>query len=107
MSDPAAAPGTRSAARRRALDILFEADLLDRPVAEVLQDIAWRKVSVHGARADYGVVVESDGTADDAATDTLRREMRAARTGEEPFFDRGPGYATLAGGATFNEFDVL
>ena len=33
--------------------------------------------------------------------------MRAARTGEEPFFDRGPGYATLSGGATFNEFDVL
>ncbi|HTE67244.1 MAG TPA: transcription antitermination factor NusB [Actinomycetes bacterium] len=31
-----AAPGTRSAARRRALDILFEADLLERPVAEVL-----------------------------------------------------------------------
>ena len=36
MSDEVAAPGTRSAARRRALDILFEADLLDRPVAEVL-----------------------------------------------------------------------
>ncbi|HEV2870844.1 MAG TPA: transcription antitermination factor NusB, partial [Actinomycetota bacterium] len=36
MSDPVAAPGTRSAARRRAHDILFEADLLDRPVAEVL-----------------------------------------------------------------------
>jgi N utilization substance protein B len=36
VSDPVAAPGTRSAARRRALDILFEADLLDRPVAEVL-----------------------------------------------------------------------
>jgi N utilization substance protein B len=34
---PRAAPqGTRSAARRRALDILYEADLLDRPVAEVL-----------------------------------------------------------------------
>jgi transcription antitermination protein NusB len=31
-----AAPGTRSAARRRALDILYEADLLDQPVAEVL-----------------------------------------------------------------------
>ena len=31
-----AGPGTRSAARRRALDILFEADLLERPVAEVL-----------------------------------------------------------------------
>ena len=36
MSDPVAVPGTRSAARRRALDILFEADLLDRSVAEVL-----------------------------------------------------------------------
>ena len=33
--------------------------------------------------------------------------MRATRTGEEPFFDRGPGYATLSGGAAFNEFDVL
>jgi transcription antitermination protein NusB len=36
VSDEVTAPGTRSAARRRALDILFEADLLDRPVAEVL-----------------------------------------------------------------------
>ena len=36
MSDEVVVPGTRSAARRRALDILFEADLLDRPVAEVL-----------------------------------------------------------------------
>ena len=35
MSD-LSVPGTRSAARRRALDILFEADLLERPVAEVL-----------------------------------------------------------------------
>jgi N-methylhydantoinase B len=76
-------------------------------VDEVLRDIAWRKVSVEGARADYGVVVGDDGTADDAATQQLREEMRAARTGDEPFFDRGPGYATLSGGATFNEFDVL
>jgi aryl-alcohol dehydrogenase-like predicted oxidoreductase len=42
------------------------------------------------------------------------------RTGDDPndvgssrfhitktFFDRGPGYATLSGGAAFNEFDVL
>ena len=37
LTDPSrAAPGTRSGARRRALDILFEADLLDRPVAEIL-----------------------------------------------------------------------
>ena len=82
-------------------------DPLDRPVEEVLRDIAWRKVSVTGAREDYGVVVRDDGTADDAATEALRADRRAARTGEEPFFDRGPGYATLSGGATFNEFDRL
>jgi N-methylhydantoinase B len=51
--------------------------------------------------------VRDDGTADDAATELLRAEMRSARTGDEPFFDRGPGYATLSGGAAFNEFDVL
>jgi N-methylhydantoinase B len=82
-------------------------DPLDRPVEEVLRDIAWRKVSVAGAREDYGVVVGTDGTCDEAATERLRREAREARTGEEPFFDRGPGYATLSGGAAFNEFDVL
>jgi N-methylhydantoinase B len=73
----------------------------------VLRDIAWRKVSVAGACKDYGVVVGDDGTADEGATEQLRREMRESRTGEEPFFDRGPGYATLSGGAAFNEFDVL
>ncbi len=73
----------------------------------MLRDIAWRKVSVQGAREDYGVVVKDDGTADADATEELRSSMRDARTGEEPFFDRGPGYATLSGGATFNEFDVL
>src|SRR5690242_16732762 len=82
-------------------------DPLDRPVAEVLRDIAWRKVSVAGAREDYGVVVLDSASADLAATEALRAERRAARTGEEPFFDRGPGYAQLSGGATFNEFDVL
>ena len=82
-------------------------DPLERPVADVLTDIAWLKVSVAGARRDYGVVVDADGDADLTATEALRGEMRAQRTGEEPFFDRGPGYATLSGGAAFNEFDVL
>jgi N-methylhydantoinase B len=82
-------------------------DPLDRPVAEVLRDIAWHKVSVAGAREDYGVVVLASGEADAAATEELRASLRAARTGEEPFFDRGPGYARLSGGAASNEFDVL
>ncbi|HJX42240.1 MAG TPA: hydantoinase B/oxoprolinase family protein, partial [Geodermatophilus sp.] len=82
-------------------------DPLERPVEEVLRDVAWRKVSVAGAREDYGVVVLDDGTADLGATEALRDERRAARTGDEPFFDRGPGYALLSGGATSNEFDRL
>jgi N-methylhydantoinase B len=53
------------------------------------------------------VVVADDGSADLAATEELRASLRAARTGDEPFFDRGPGYALLSGGATSNEFDVL
>jgi N-methylhydantoinase B len=51
--------------------------------------------------------VRGDVTTDEAATAALRGAMRAARTGDEPFFDRGPGYALLSGGAAFNEFDVL
>ena len=82
-------------------------DPLDRPVEEVLRDIAWRKVSVPGAREDYGVVVLTSGQADPAATEDLRARMRAARTGTQPFFDRGPGYAVLSGGAAFHELDVL
>jgi N-methylhydantoinase B len=82
-------------------------DPLERPVDEVLRDIAWRKVSVEGAKRDYGVVIDADGGADEAATEALRAEMRAGRDDVQPFFDRGPGYALLSGGAAFNEFDLL
>jgi N-methylhydantoinase B len=37
----------------------------------------------------------------------MRTSMRAARTGDEPFFDRGPGYARLSGGRAFADLDVL
>ncbi len=85
-------------------------DPLDRPVEEVLRDLRWGKVSVAGARADYGVVVTGeadDPGLDEAATTALRNEMRNARTGGEPFFDRGPGYALLSGGATAAPVDFL
>ncbi len=75
-------------------------DPLDRPYAEVVRDVAWGKVSVAGARDDYGVVVggdPDDPEVDEPASDALRAARRSARTGEEPFFDRGPGYAVLAG----------
>ncbi|TDC48963.1 hydantoinase B/oxoprolinase family protein, partial [Jiangella ureilytica] len=85
-------------------------DPLDRPVDEVLRDVRWRKVSVDGARSDYGVVVGGtldDPVADEAATAALRADLRAERTGDEPFFDRGPGYARLSGGATSAAVDRL
>ena len=75
---------------------------LDRPYQEVLRDVQWRKVSIQGAANDYGVVVtgaDDTATVDVAASDALRASRRAARTGGEPFFDRGPGYARLSGRA--------
>ncbi|WP_116950767.1 hydantoinase B/oxoprolinase family protein [Jiangella endophytica] len=85
-------------------------DPLDRPAGEVLRDVRWRKVSVDGARADYGVVVSGpadDPVVDEAATRGLRATLLAERTGDEPFFDRGPGYARLSGGATSAAVDRL
>jgi N-methylhydantoinase B len=75
-------------------------DPLDRPYDEVLRDLRWRKVSPAGAHHDYGVVVTGppdEPVLDRAASDALRAARRAARSGREPFFDRGPGYAMLAG----------
>jgi N-methylhydantoinase B len=75
-------------------------DPLERPYDEVARDVRWGKVSAPGARGDYGVVVggpRDDPVVDEGASDELRASLRAARTGQEPFFDRGPGYATLAG----------
>jgi N-methylhydantoinase B len=85
-------------------------DPLDRDVEAVLRDVRWRKVSPERARDDYGVLVSGSGGeagVDEDATARLRDERRAARTGDEPFFDRGPGYARLAGGRTHAEVDVL
>jgi N-methylhydantoinase B len=84
-------------------------DPLERPYAEVLRDLRWGKVSRQGARDDYGVVVigpEEDPVVDESASDRLREQRRAGR-GEQPFFDRGPGYALLSGGAPHAEVDWL
>jgi N-methylhydantoinase B len=84
-------------------------DPLDRPYDEVARDVLWGKVSVDGARTDYGTVLTGmpDAPVVDAdASDRLRERIRAGRP-EEPFFDRGPGYARLSGGATAAEVDWL
>jgi len=78
-------------------------DPLNRDPARVADDVRDGKVSVDGARDDYGVVIDG-GSYDKDATDALRERMRAER-GEPPFFDRGPGYPSLSGGRTSAEVD--
>jgi N-methylhydantoinase B len=85
-------------------------DPLERPAAEVARDIRWGKVSLAGAARDYGVMV--GGTPDDPvvdadATAAERALRRRRRPPDPPFFDRGPGYARLSGGAASADVDWL
>jgi N-methylhydantoinase B len=85
-------------------------DPLARRPALVARDVRWGKVSRACAASDYGVVItgpEDDPVANSAATRDLRTRLRAARPADRPFFDRGPGYAVLADGATSAEVDWL
>jgi N-methylhydantoinase B len=75
-------------------------DPLDRDIDLVVRDVRWGKVSLAAAAADYGVVIPVSGAecaADLDATERLRATLRAGRQERQPFFDRGPGYAMLAG----------
>jgi len=51
--------------------------------------------------------VVDDPVVDETATRALRDIRRAARPARPPFFDRGPGYARLAGGQTAAGVDWL
>ncbi|MDN3358342.1 hydantoinase B/oxoprolinase family protein [Actinomadura sp. DC4] len=78
-------------------------DPLNRPPDKVAADVRDGKVSPEAARDDYGVVLAGE-SADPEATAALRTRMRAGR-GPVSFFDRGPGYATLADGRTRADVD--
>jgi N-methylhydantoinase B len=80
-------------------------DPLERDPALVALDVRQGKVTIEAARSDYGVVFHVDGALDRAATDALRKQLRAAR-GPLPFFDRGPGYRQLSG-RDFAEVDEV
>jgi N-methylhydantoinase B len=80
-------------------------DPLEREPGLVALDTLEGKISARAAREEYGVVLTgSDGSpqangaprVDAAATLALRDRLRQTR-GKQPFFDRGPGYRTLAG----------
>jgi N-methylhydantoinase B len=84
-------------------------DPLSRDPELVVRDVVWRKVSPEAALADYGVVLTGSLDADDLGYDADATAARRSRRSisSAPFFDRGPGYARLAGGATEAEFDRL
>ncbi len=79
-------------------------DPLEREPELVALDALEGKISARAAREEYGVVLAgTEGPSpaaaprvDADATRALRERLRAAR-GRLPFFDRGPGYRTLAG----------
>ena len=75
----------------------------------VVRDVVWRKVSPEAALADYGVVLT--GSLDDDSLSYDEAATVAERAGRpepsEAFFDRGPGYARLAGGAAYAEVDLV
>jgi N-methylhydantoinase B len=64
-------------------------DPLTRETERVAVDVRSGLVSVDAARAEYGVVVSTDGDVDEAASEALREEMRGTRD-EPPLFDFGP-----------------
>ncbi|MCU1655928.1 MAG: hydantoinase B/oxoprolinase family protein [Pseudonocardiales bacterium] len=85
-------------------------DPLGRDIDAVVRDVLWGKVSRRGAAADYGVVVTGpadEPIADPDGTWALREQLRAERPDARPFFDRGPGYARLSGGAVAAEVDWI
>ncbi|WGY03258.1 hydantoinase B/oxoprolinase family protein [Nocardioides sp. QY071] len=83
----------------------------DRDPALVVRDVVWRKVSPEAALADYGVVLtgslDDDTLGYDADATTAERASRPVPAADDAFFDRGPGYGALAGGATAAAVDVL
>jgi N-methylhydantoinase B len=84
-------------------------DPLARDPALVVRDVLWRKVSPEAALTSYGVVltgaVETDDLRFDAGATAAERAARPRRT--DAFFDRGPGYARLSGGAARADVDTL
>ena len=81
-------------------------DPLERDAHLVALDVMQGVVSRTSAESDYGVVFTAAGGADVVETELLRARLAKER-GEVPFFDRGPGYARLSGGAPRAEVDDL
>ncbi len=83
-------------------------DPLEREPELVVRDVVWRKVSPEAALSDYGVVLTGSVDGDDLGYDAgaTATERSGRPRSAEAFFDRGPGYARLSGGAAYADVDV-
>ncbi len=71
-------------------------DPLDRALSQVEDDVADGFITIAGALADYGVVInEKTLAADVKATEQQRARLRSGRTEPLPFYDRGPQFQEL------------
>jgi N-methylhydantoinase B len=78
-------------------------DPLQRELELVLRDVVEGRVSLASAEADYGVVFEEAGSADqpvidEAATKQLRADKTRAQNIPLPMIDRGEGYEKMLRG---------
>ena len=69
-------------------------DRLDRPIEAVVKDVSYGLVSSGYAKEGYGVVINADGSADEAATAQERERQRTER-GDALAFDYGPPLAEV------------
>jgi N-methylhydantoinase B len=74
-------------------------DPLTREPELVQRDVIEGKVSAEAARADYGVALNGDDFAiDAAATAKLRQSLQGQRDRSSGMIDRGPGYDVMLSG---------
>ena len=77
--------------------------MLRRELELVLRDVVEGRVSLKSAEADYGVVFQNAGAAeqfviDEAATGQRRAELAKAQNTPRPMIDRGEGYEKMLRG---------
>ena len=114
--------GATTEKQRKALADYFTPTLVDMKSASAGADGMFGGDSISGkenypttgGQGNLAITIPRDasGTKDDPvidtdASDALRASLRSDRGEEAPFFDRGPGYAALAGGSAASEYDYV
>jgi len=72
-------------------------DPLTRPASTVALEVRRKLVTIEGAKANYGVIINPEtNELDEVATETLRADIEKTEAGKEaPLYDRGGTIAEL------------